>query len=198
MFLSLLSGVHSDSAFEKVSFKEGSLQTSVLFITQGNKLGLTPDLTKPIEPFEFLDVIQRVIGFSIISEKEPELATKNSIHQDMEKFNILVAEDNKINQKLIMMRLSKLGRRVEVVDNGKALVKLWSTGSFDLILMDIQMSKLDGMKATQSIREMETEIAKSINVSDLSSTIKSMMPLIKKNKKMGDIECENSVRKVII
>ncbi|MDQ1351557.1 MAG: hypothetical protein QG657_1861 [Acidobacteriota bacterium] len=127
---------------------------------RSNELGLAAYLTKPIEPFELLDVIRRVIGLAGINEKKPELVTKHIIRQEMEKFDILVAEDNKINQKLIMMRLTKLGHRVQVVDNGKDLVGKWKTGRFDLILMDIQMPEMDGMQATQSIREMETELAK--------------------------------------
>jgi len=119
------------------------------------ELGIAAYLTKPIEPFELLDVIRRVIGLSELNEKKAELVTKHSIRQDMETFNCLVAEDNLINQKLIKMRLLKLGHDVTVVSNGKQLVEEWKNGSFDLILTDIQMPVMDGIQGTMAIREIE-------------------------------------------
>lgn len=175
------------------------------------ELGIAAYLTKPIEPFELLDAVRRVIGLSALSERKAELVTKHSIRQDMETFNLLVAEDNAINQKLIRMRLLKLGHDVTVVNNGKELLEEWKNGFFDLILTDIQMPEMDGIQSTMAIRELETKahipivaltahamkgdrekflnagmdayISKPIDVSDLIATIKSVTPLIKKNRK---------------
>ena len=68
--------------------------------------------------------------------------------------NILVAEDNGVNQKLISRMLSRLGHKVTVVDNGEQAVhKVQQTNSgYDLILMDIQMPVMDGIDATKEIR----------------------------------------------
>ncbi|MCX6583663.1 MAG: response regulator [Candidatus Aminicenantes bacterium] len=164
-----LIGLDGFKLAEKIKKRQGYGGINIIMlVTSGqigdarrsSELGIAAYLTKPIESFELMDAIRRVIGLAILSEKKQELVTKHSIRQDMEKFNILVAEDNKINQKLIVMRLSKLGHRVEVVDNGKDLVELWKTGRFELILMDIQMPEMDGMQATHLIREMETELAR--------------------------------------
>lgn len=127
------------------------------------ELGIAAYLTKPIEPFELLDAIQRVIGYSAFSEKKAELVTMHSIRQDMEKFNCLVAEDNLINQKLIRMRLLKLGHDVTVVNNGKELLEKWRRGSYDLILTDIQMPEMDGLQSTLEIRRIETELMEAEN-----------------------------------
>ncbi len=70
-------------------------------------------------------------------------------------FNILVAEDNRINQKLIATILHKLGIRYIVVENGQLAIEALEQGSFDLILMDCQMPVLDGYEATAIIREMD-------------------------------------------
>ncbi len=66
--------------------------------------------------------------------------------------NVLVADDNKVNQKVASAMLKRLGHQVTVVENGeKAVQKLEST-KFDLVLMDIQMPVLDGIEATKEIR----------------------------------------------
>lgn len=69
--------------------------------------------------------------------------------------HILLAEDNPVNQKLAVVMLSKAGFKVEVADNGQEAVEKFiaAPGSFDLILMDIQMPVMDGLEATKALRE---------------------------------------------
>ena len=68
---------------------------------------------------------------------------------------ILLAEDNLINQKLAKMMLTKAGYQVEVANNGQEAVEKYTTSpeNFDLIFMDVQMPEMDGIEATQVIRE---------------------------------------------
>ena len=68
--------------------------------------------------------------------------------------SIILAEDQKINQKLMHYILSEAGYRVEIADNGiEAVDKFFSApDSWDLILMDLQMPDLDGLTATRLIR----------------------------------------------
>ncbi|MBI4891073.1 MAG: PAS domain S-box protein [Acidobacteria bacterium] len=68
---------------------------------------------------------------------------------------ILVAEDNAINQKLIMSMIERLGLHGTLVSNGQEAVDLALQGGFDLILMDVQMPALDGIEATLAIRRSE-------------------------------------------
>lgn len=68
---------------------------------------------------------------------------------------ILLAEDNLVNQKIAMKILEKKGWDVTAANNGKEAVDKFSTGRFDLILMDAQMPELDGMEATKIIRQIE-------------------------------------------
>jgi len=68
---------------------------------------------------------------------------------------ILLAEDNPINQKVILALLRKLCCDVDVAVDGSRAVDLWRSKSYDLILMDCQMPELDGLHATRIIREQE-------------------------------------------
>jgi len=71
--------------------------------------------------------------------------------------NVLIAEDNIINQKLIKRTLEDLGLTITIASNGLEAFQKRKDGNFDLIFMDIQMPFLDGMEATQEILEYEEE-----------------------------------------
>ncbi|TQV75252.1 response regulator [Aliikangiella marina] len=66
---------------------------------------------------------------------------------------LLVAEDNIINQKVVEGILKKIDAEVTLVDNGQKAVDALSHTSFDVVLMDMQMPELDGIEATQKIRD---------------------------------------------
>jgi CheY-like chemotaxis protein/HPt (histidine-containing phosphotransfer) domain-containing protein len=70
---------------------------------------------------------------------------------------ILLAEDGKANQIMAVGLLTKWGHEVTVAENGQEAVQRWQAGSFDAILMDVQMPVLDGFDATRRIREIEGE-----------------------------------------
>jgi signal transduction histidine kinase/CheY-like chemotaxis protein len=69
--------------------------------------------------------------------------------------SVLLAEDNKVNQKVAVALLKKAGHQVQVVSNGRDAVLESGRGDFDVILMDVQMPELDGIQATQMIRARE-------------------------------------------
>jgi len=79
---------------------------------------------------------------------------------DNKKLQILLAEDNKINQKIALINLEKLGHRVDIANNGKEALKMFKSNNYDLVLMDIQMPEMSGLEATGYIREYEIKAKK--------------------------------------
>jgi CheY-like chemotaxis protein len=67
--------------------------------------------------------------------------------------SVLVAEDNKVNQKVVCAMLKRLGHAPIVVENGQKAIDILESHSFDLVLMDVQMPVLDGIEATKEIRK---------------------------------------------
>ena len=74
---------------------------------------------------------------------------------------MLAAEDNDINQLVLMTLLNQVGIEPTIVQNGCEAVAAWRSGKFDLILMDIQMPEMDGAAATRAIRREEAVLGRS-------------------------------------
>jgi signal transduction histidine kinase/CheY-like chemotaxis protein len=71
---------------------------------------------------------------------------------NMGHLKVLVAEDNAINQKVVLMLLEKLGAKADLVANGSEAIAAAIENRYDLVLMDVQMPEVDGLAATREIR----------------------------------------------
>ncbi len=87
---------------------------------------------------------------------EPDVGSTRR-RADGERLRVLVAEDEPVNALLVRTMLEQADCRVDVVEDGHAAVRAWAEKDYDLILMDLQMPRLDGEQATRMVRELEAE-----------------------------------------
>jgi CheY-like chemotaxis protein len=124
-----------------------------------HELGVAAYLTKPIRPSKLREAILTVLGKSEL-KKPVTLLPRHSLREAVASrasLRVLLAEDNAVNQRLVVRLLEKSGHQVVVVNNGLEALAALDQESFDLVLMDVQMPEMDGFEATAAIREKEKE-----------------------------------------
>jgi signal transduction histidine kinase/DNA-binding response OmpR family regulator len=126
------------------------------------ELGVAAYLLKPIRQSELRESIALVLGAREQGGAIP-LVTRYALHDSrnpLTVLRILVAEDNAVNQRLVVRLLEKRGHRVVLAADGLQAIEALHQGSFDLVLMDVQMPEMDGLKATTIIRKEEKKTGK--------------------------------------
>jgi PAS domain S-box-containing protein len=140
-------------------------------IKQFEMAGFQGYLSKPLKSRLLTNMIQAVL---FRDPAATEILTRQALRQqdkDIDthdirefEFNLLVAEDDLVNQKVIRKILGDLGCTVTIAGNGLEALELFKKDTYDMILMDMQMPEMDGLQATQQIRLFEQEEMKSPTV----------------------------------
>lgn len=124
-------------------------------------------VTKPFKEQRLLKAVFLSLGIDLpvfvndslsSSTVIPDLRNNSKEKGSLEKFKnlkVLLAEDNIVNQKVIMTYLSQLGCQADLAENGEQVLQLMQTKDYDVVLMDCQMPLLDGYATTESIRKLE-------------------------------------------
>jgi CheY-like chemotaxis protein len=86
---------------------------------------------------------------------KPPVETQGCEVESLSGLSVLIVEDSRVNQEIARDCLERAGASVETVDDALSAIRKHELGSFDLILMDCQMSGMDGFAATRAIRESD-------------------------------------------
>ncbi len=123
-------------------------------------IGIKRCLIKPIFRDDLIQILNEVAGNVDVSQPLKKIYTQKNEENLQRKYQVLLAEDNIINQKLANGLLDKLGCKIKTVNNGKEALEAAKNNVYDIIFMDVQMPEMDGFEATGLIREWEKETGK--------------------------------------
>jgi signal transduction histidine kinase/DNA-binding response OmpR family regulator/HPt (histidine-containing phosphotransfer) domain-containing protein len=148
-----------------------SAPSIIMMVTSGQRgkverwreKGIATSLLKPISQVELLSAVLTILGqrpSDNAADSVPGIATVKASRQ----LRILVAEDNPVNQIVVVRMLEKMGHLPSLAHNGREALSMVESGNLDLVLMDVQMPEMDGLTATGKIRESETRTGSHIPI----------------------------------
>ncbi len=124
---------------------------------QGAALGIDGWLNRPVLPQHLFEAVHEVFGLKVDRQWLSSRMHASVLQAPpyLRGARVLVAEDNDVNQQVITGLLKKAGVEADIVADGREVLPALEAREYDAVLMDVQMSGLDGLQATRLIRRQE-------------------------------------------
>jgi PAS domain S-box-containing protein len=111
-------------------------------------------LNKPIQQAQLYQALVNIFAATDESDQTDKAVLLEPIQRSPQhSLRVLVAEDNLVNQKVILHLLKRLGYQADIANNGLEVLDALSQRLYDLVLMDVQMPEMDGLMTTEQIRQ---------------------------------------------
>jgi len=124
-------------------------------LTEAKRIGIDQFLYKPVKRRDLWEAINAAMGKAQMAETKPMVEFDDPGLQRSRR--ILLVEDNEDNRLLIRTFLKNTPHQLQMAENGAVGVKMFKTGTYDLVFMDMQMPVMDGYTATGEIRRWEQD-----------------------------------------
>jgi two-component system sensor histidine kinase/response regulator len=131
-------------------------------------LGVAAFVSKPVRPPDLRAAILEALGLVAHVGARASVSAIDS-RSRARTLRVLLAEDNAVNQKLVTRILERRGHSVAVAADGRQAVEAARSERFDLVLMDVQMPKMDGFEATAAIRADEARSGEHVPIVALTA-----------------------------
>ncbi|MEM7509616.1 MAG: response regulator [Bacteroidota bacterium] len=156
----MMPGMDGEELNKKIKELPGFDKVPVILLSSSSHNPAEPELfnaiyLKPIKHLIIRNKLAALFSGSDGAEQAIKKVRKNAIDESFAEKNplsILVAEDNRVNQKYIQKVFSRLGYEITIVENGKKVLDQIEENHFDLIFMDLNMPVMDGITSTLQLR----------------------------------------------
>jgi len=160
---------------ERIRGESGFSSLAVVMLSSGammqsaeryQALGIASRMTKPVKASSLLDAVQLALSGTNKSRAAERASLPIAAARPL---SVLIADDNRVNQLLMLKVLQHMGHTATVAETGQLALRALAERTFDLVLMDVQMPEMDGFAATAEIRKLEQGTGKHVPIIALTA-----------------------------